>query len=60
MKKVAKDFESTFSVLPKQNIVALEQIRGHLVLFPLKFLERQSLDPPLSTADAWLSAEVYQ
>eukprot|EP01117_Protostelium_nocturnum_P008283 TRINITY_DN2958_c0_g1_i3.p1 TRINITY_DN2958_c0_g1~~TRINITY_DN2958_c0_g1_i3.p1 ORF type:complete len:1225 (-),score=367.75 TRINITY_DN2958_c0_g1_i3:22-3696(-) len=39
---------------------ALQMIKGHLVMFPLKFLNRESLAPSFRAFENWMSAEVFQ
>lgn len=41
-------------------VPALEKIQGHLIEFPLSFLEEESLVPNLSEAEGWLKPDIFQ
>ncbi|CAG0903669.1 unnamed protein product [Darwinula stevensoni] len=44
---------------PDYALRLLEDIQGHLVLFPLRFLEEENLDPPVITPEGLLPTEVW-
>ena len=37
----------------------LSDVRGHLVLLPLHFLEQEDLRPPMGTSEFLVSSEVF-
>jgi len=58
--KFSRRFVETFAMFNSENLPTLDQVNGHLIIYPLNFLQEVSLSPPLTTTDAWVALEVYQ